>query len=153
VLPNCSLPGHPEVFIVGDRMALDGLGVAEVALQSGRHAATEIQRRLRGNSEATPFRYRDLGTLASISKSFAVAQRGRIRFSGFAGWLLWLFVHLTFLTGFKNRVSTLFHWAISFIGRGRAERTITMQEVFARQALEQTSAPQMKRDARDDDLR
>lgn len=154
VLPNCSLPGHPEVFVVGDMMALDGLpGVAEVALQSGRHAANEIQRRLRGNSEATPFRYRDLGTLASISKSFAIAQRGRIRFAGFAGWLLWLFVHLTFLTGFKNRVSTLFHWAISFIGRGRAERTITMQEVFARQALEQTSARQMKRDARDDDLR
>jgi NADH dehydrogenase len=137
VTPNCSLSGYPEVFVVGDMMSLDGLpGVAEVALQSGRHAAGEIERRLAGEIASTPFRYRDLGTLASISKNFAVAELGPIRIWGLAGWLLWLFVHLMFLTGFKNRISTLFHWAISFIGRGRAERTTTVQAILAQPAPE-----------------
>jgi NADH dehydrogenase len=137
VTANCSLPGHPEVFVVGDLMSLQGLpGVAEVALQSGRHAADEIVRALRGRDQPRPFEYRDLGSLASVSRSFAVAQRGRIRLSGSLAWLLWLVVHLAFLTGFKNRVSAVFHWAISFAGRGRAERTITLQQVRARRSLE-----------------
>jgi NADH dehydrogenase len=141
VKPNCSLPGHPEVFVVGDLMALDGLpGVAQVALQSGHHAAAEIARWLR-DRPSRPFAYRDLGRLASISRSFAVAQRGRIRLSGLPAWLLWLVVHLGFLTGFKNRVSAVFHWAISFLGRGRAERTITLQQVRGRRSLEVTAAP------------
>jgi NADH dehydrogenase len=85
VTPNCSLPGHPEVFVVGDMMSLDDLpGVAEVALQSGRHAAGEIERRLAGETTTARFRYRDLGTLASISKNFAVAQLGPIRIRGWA---------------------------------------------------------------------
>jgi NADH dehydrogenase len=138
VTPNCSLPGHPEVFVVGDMMSLEDLpGVAEVALQSGRHAASEIARRLRdGDSADKPFRYRDLGTMASISRSFAVAELGRIRVAGFVAWLLWLFVHLAFLTGFKNRVSTVFHWTITFVGRGRAERAITMRQFYARDAVD-----------------
>jgi NADH dehydrogenase len=133
VMANCSLSGYPEVFVVGDMMSLDNLpGVAEVALQSGRHAAGEIERRLAGQTTPASFRYHDLGTLASISKNFAVAQLGPMRIWGLAGWLLWLFVHLTFLTGFKNRISTLFHWAVSFIGRGRAERTTTVRESLNR---------------------
>jgi NADH dehydrogenase len=107
-----------------------------VALQSGRHAADEIVRALRGRDQPRPFEYRDLGSLTSVSRSFAVAQRGRIRLSGWLAWLLWLVVHLAFLTGFKNRVSAVFHWAISFAGRGRAERTITLQQVRARRSLE-----------------
>jgi NADH dehydrogenase len=99
-----------------------------VALQSGRHAAGEIVRALQGSGEPRPFEYRDLGSLAAVSRSFAVAQRGRMRLSGSPAWLLWLVVHLAFLTGFKNRVSAVFHWAISFAGRGRAERTITLQQ-------------------------
>jgi NADH dehydrogenase len=140
VTPNCSLSGHPEVFVVGDMMALDDLpGVAEVALQSGRHAAGEIERRLGGHTTPAPFRYRDLGTLASISKNFAVAELGPIRIWGLAGWLLWLFVHLTFLTGFKNRITTLFHWGVSFIGRGRAERTFTARDALAQPARQAAS--------------
>lgn len=137
VTSNCSLPGHPEVYVVGDMMSLDDLpGVAEVALQSGRHAAREIKRRLgNGDAAAKPFRYHDLGTLASISRSYAVAELGPIRVAGIVAWVLWLFVHLAFLTGFKNRVSTVLHWMISFIGRGRAERTITMRQFLARRAL------------------
>jgi NADH:quinone reductase (non-electrogenic) len=136
VEPDCTLPGHPEVFVVGDLMALDGLpGLAEVAIQSGRHAAGEIRRRLDGDAQPRPLRYRDLGALAAVSRYFAIGQRGRIRVWGFVGWLFWLVVHLTFLTGFKNRVSALFHWMISFFGRSRPERTITAQQIFGRQAL------------------
>ena len=133
---DCTLPGHLEVFVVGDLMAHDGLpGLAEVAIQSGRHAAAEIRRRLDGDTRPRPFRYRDLGSLAAVSRYYAIGERRGVRIWGFTGWLMWLVVHLTFLTGFKNRVSALFHWMISFFGRSRPERTITAQQVFARQAL------------------
>jgi NADH:ubiquinone reductase (H+-translocating) len=139
VEPDCTLPGHPEVLVVGDMMALDQLpGLAEVAMQTGRHAATQIARRLEGAGSRRRFRYLDLGSLAAISRYFAIGQRGRIRIWGPVGWIVWLVVHLTFLTGFKNRVSALFHWTISFFGRSRGERTITMQQVFARRALQES---------------
>jgi NADH:ubiquinone reductase (H+-translocating) len=133
---DCTLPGHPEVFVVGDLMALDRLpGLAQVAIQSGRHAAADIRRRLEGDVQPRPFRYRDLGSLAAVSRYYAIGERRGARIWGFAGWLIWLVVHLTVLTGFKNRVSALFHWMISFFGRSRPERTITAQQIFARQAL------------------
>ncbi len=136
VAPDCTLPGHPEVFVVGDLMALDGLpGMAEVAMQSGIHAARTVRRRLRGDQRPRDFRYHDLGSLATISRFEAVAKIGPVSVGGLVGWLLWLVVHLTFLTGFKNRLGALARWAISFLGRGRAERTITEQQVQARQAL------------------
>jgi len=132
---NCSLPGRAEVFVVGDLMALDELpGVAEVAMQSGHHAAGQILARLDGQPDR-PLRYRDLGTLASIGRYSAVGQIGRLRFSGLVGWLVWLVVHLTFLTGFKNRISALAHWSVSFLGRARAERT------FSAEQLRSTGAP------------
>jgi NADH:ubiquinone reductase (H+-translocating) len=113
------------VFVVGDLMALNGLpGVAEVAMQSGAHAANTIKRQLRG-ADPKPFRYHDLGTLAVISRFGAVAKIGPVRFGGFAGWIAWLVVHITFLTGFKNRFGALVRWAVSFVGRGRYERALT----------------------------
>ena len=125
VEPDCSVPGRPEMFVVGDLMALHDLpGVAEVAMQSGAHAAHTIVRRL-GGKEARPFRYHDLGTLAVISRFRAVAEVGPIRVGGLLGWLLWLVVHITFLTGFKNRFGALARWAVSFVGRGRYERALT----------------------------
>jgi NADH:ubiquinone reductase (H+-translocating) len=125
VQPDCSLPGHPEVFVVGDLMALDDLpGVAEVAMQSGAHAAHTIVRCLQGQP-AKPFRYRDLGTLAVISRFRSLAKIGPLRVGGFVGWLLWLVVHITFLTGFKNRFGALARWTVSFVGRGRYERALT----------------------------
>ena len=127
VAPDCSLPGHPEVFVVGDLMALgdrDLPGVAEVAIQSGVHAARTIRRRLDGKA-SRPFRYRDLGTLAVVSRFGAVAKIGFVEVGGFVGWLLWLVVHLAFLTGFKNRFGALARWAVSFVGRGRYERALT----------------------------
>ncbi|MBV9919128.1 MAG: NAD(P)/FAD-dependent oxidoreductase [Solirubrobacterales bacterium] len=133
VRPDCTLPGHPEVFVIGDLMNLDQLpGVAEVAMQSGRHAARSVVRRLRGEGTAHPFRYRNLGTMATISRFRAVAWFGPVRLGGPAAWLLWLVIHLAFLTGFKNRVATLARWTVAFLGRGRPERTITEQQVFAR---------------------
>ena len=133
VLPDCTLPGRPEVFVIGDLMSLDNLpGVAEVAMQSGRHAARTIVRRLRGEDTMRAFRYHDLGTMATVSRFRAVAWLGPLRVGGAVAWLLWLVVHLAFLTGFKNRVATLGRWAIAFLGRGRPERTITEQQVFAR---------------------
>lgn len=127
VNPDCTLPGYPEVFVVGDLMALDGLpGVAQVAIQSAEHAAGEIVRRLRGEA-SQPFRYKDKGSMATVSRFHAVASVGRIRVSGFPAWVMWLAVHLAYLVGYKNRLTTLLHWAHSFIGRGRAERVVTRQ--------------------------
>ena len=132
VAPDCSLPGHPELFVVGDLMSLNGLpGLAEVAMQSGHHAARTITRRLRGRP-TKPLRYLDLGTMATISRFRAIVSIGRFRITGFIGWLMWLVVHLAFLTGFKNRLSALANWAVAFLGRGRRQRTITKQQVLAR---------------------
>jgi NADH dehydrogenase len=133
VLDDCTLPGHPEVFVVGDLMSLDHLpGVAEVAMQSGIHAAHTITRRLSGDTGQRPFRYHDLGTMATIARFRAVVFIGRVRVSGLAAWLLWLVVHLAFLTGYKNRVAAVANWAIAFLGHNRRQRTITEQQVFAR---------------------
>ena len=140
--PDCTLPGYPDVFVVGDLMSLDRLpGVAQVAIQSGRHAADTIARRLAGDSTRRPFRYRDLGTMATISQLRAIAVIGNSRMAGFPAWVLWLVVHLMTLTGFKNRLSVLFHWTVAFLGRARTERAITAQQVFARHALEGDRRP------------
>jgi NADH dehydrogenase len=133
---DLTLPGHPEVFVVGDMMALDNLpGVAQVAIQGGRYAAEQITRRLEGKPQLGPFRYRDKGSMATISRFSAVASVGKAQFSGFVAWILWLAVHLVYIIGFKHRITTLLHWMVTFIGRGRAERVVTQQQVFARQAI------------------
>jgi NADH dehydrogenase len=125
VARDCSLPGRPEVFAVGDMMNFDDLpGVAEVALQSGVHAAKTIKRRLDGK-EPEPFKYRDLGSMAAVSRRRAVVSFHGVHFSGFPGWLMWLFVHIAFLTGFKNRFKTSISWAFSFLGASRTERALT----------------------------
>ena len=121
------------MFVIGDLMSLNHLsGVAEVAMQSGRHAARSIVRRLRGDDATRAFRYRDFGTMATVSRFRAVAWFGPVRVAGPVAWLPWLVIHLAFLAGFKNRVATLASWTVAFLGRGRPERTITEQQVFAR---------------------
>jgi NADH:ubiquinone reductase (H+-translocating) len=137
VLPDLTLPGHPEIFVVGDMAALkDYPGVAQVAIQGARYAADQVRRRLNGKPARSPFEYRDKGSMATISRFSAVASIGRFQFGGFIAWLLWLAIHLVYIIGFKHRVTTLLHWAVSFLGRGRAERTSTEQQVFARNAIE-----------------
>jgi NADH dehydrogenase len=135
VEPDCTLPGHPEVFVVGDLMA-GRPGVAQVAMQSGRYAAGLIEARVEGRDAGDPFEYHDKGSMATISRFNAVVSLGRIRVSGFIAWLMWLVIHIFYLIGFKQRVTTLLHWAVSFLGRGRAERTVTRQQIVARRALD-----------------
>jgi NADH dehydrogenase len=134
VQQDCSLPGHSEILVLGD-MANFGQegdplpGLAAVACQQGRYAGRQIRNRLRGRT-TPPFRYRDRGTLAVIGRAAAVADLGgRFRFSGYAAWLFWLFVHLMLLVGFENRVLVFTQWAFSYVTRNRGARLITGKTV------------------------
>jgi NADH dehydrogenase len=134
---DLTLPGHPEVYVIGDMMGLDRLpGVSPVAIQGAKHAAKSIAARAKGQPGDKPFKYFDKGSMATISRFRAVASIGRIHLRGFPAWVAWLVVHLLYLTAFKNRFTALVHWAVSFIGRGRSERTATFQQVVARTRLQ-----------------
>jgi len=138
VQPDLTLPGHPEVHVVGDMISLNRLpGVAQVAIQGGKFAAEAVKQRAAGRPTAPEFRYFDKGSMATISRFNAVADTWKFQFSGFIAWLLWLGVHIMYQVGFKNRFSTVFHWAVSFLGRGRSQRTATQQQVYGRLALEE----------------
>jgi NADH dehydrogenase len=123
--PDLTVPGHPEIFVLGDMAALGLPGVAQVAMQGGRYAARVIQGRLVGRPPKRPFHYFDKGNMATIGRFAAVVNVGKLHFSGLVGWLIWLAVHVFYLIGFKNKVTTLLHWVVSFLGRGRAERVAT----------------------------
>jgi len=120
-------------------------GVAQVAMQSGKHVAKVIEARAAGREICEPVKYVDKGSMATISRFAAVASVGRFRFSGFIAWLIWLVIHLLYLIGFKQRVTTLLHWTISFVGRGRADGAITRQQVVARRALDTLTPAQSGR--------
>ncbi len=132
VLEDLSLPGHPEVLVIGDmiRIRQGGgrsivlPGLAPVAMQQGRHAARVVGARLHGRP-GRPFRYRDKGNLATIGRASAVAEIKGLRLSGFLAWVTWLTVHLWYLIGFENRLLVLLRWAFSFIAHGRGARLIT----------------------------
>jgi NADH:ubiquinone reductase (H+-translocating) len=126
VLPDLSLPGHPEVFAVGDMATINDLpGVCEVAMQGGLHAANTIKRRHKGQ-DSVPFKYRDLGSAAAIGRFKAIVSVRRIRLGGFPGWVVWMFVHLGFLNGFGNRFAAIWRWARAMIGRARPERVFSV---------------------------
>ncbi|HTO88150.1 MAG TPA: NAD(P)/FAD-dependent oxidoreductase [Thermoanaerobaculia bacterium] len=130
VQPDLSIPGHAEVFVIGDAAAFlhqTGRplpGVAQPAIQQGRCAARNITRRLAGKS-ALPFVYRDLGNLAVLGRSAAIADLGWLRFSGYPAWLFWCFVHIMKLVGFRNRFIVFFEWAWSYFSWQRGARLIT----------------------------
>jgi NADH dehydrogenase len=139
VQADLTLPGHPEVFVVGDMISLDDLpGVAQVAIQGGQYAANQIKREVGRRGPQGPFHYHDKGSVAAVSRFFAVISVGRFRLTGFVAWLLWLALHLFYIIGFKKRLTTLVFWTISFLGRGRPERAVTEQQVLARAALQRT---------------
>jgi NADH dehydrogenase len=128
VEPDLTVPGHPEAFVVGDLASLqqDGRpvpGVAPAAIQMGRHAAANVARALRG-LPLVPFRYRDKGSLATIGRSRAVGIIGRLRLSGFVAWAAWLFIHIFFLIGFRNRFVVLFTWTWAYVTWQRSARLI-----------------------------
>jgi NADH dehydrogenase len=115
------------VFAVGDMVTLNGLpGVAEVAMQGGLFAARTISRRLKGDDRVTAFKYRDLGSVATIGRFRAIFSWHRVRLGGFPAWVVWVFVHLAFLNGFANRISTLSSWLRSMVGRSRDERVFSV---------------------------
>jgi len=129
VEPDLSIPGHPEVFVVGDAAAFTQggkllPGVAQTAMQGARHAAKNILRRLRGET-TTPFVYRDLGSMAIVGRRAAISDLGWIRLSGAMAWLAWLFLHIFMLIGFRNRVVVLFEWAMAYLTFQRGARLIT----------------------------
>lgn len=133
---DLTLPGHPGVFVIGDMMSFpDVPGVAQGAIQSARHVAKTIEADITGSQRPGPFRYRDRGSMATISKFSAVVKVGRIEITGFIAWVAWLFLHLLYIAGFKQRVTTLLSWAISFLSNGRMQRVITNQQMIARLAL------------------
>jgi NADH dehydrogenase len=137
VQPDLTLPGHPEVHVVGDMMALNRLpGVAQVAIQGARYSADQIKRRLAGKAPKGPFEYHDKGSMATISRFHAVVDLGKLKFEGFIAWLMWLALHLVYIVGYRSRVTAVLHWLVSFLGRGRSQRVATQQQVYARLALE-----------------
>jgi NADH dehydrogenase len=134
VAPDCSLPGHPEVFVIGDAAWLidpgSGApvpGVSQGALQMGRYVARIIDAELRGQRSARirAFRYRDWGSMATVGKSRAVVELGRVRFGGLAAWLAWMALHITVLIGFRNRLAVLSSWIYSYVFFRRGSRLIT----------------------------
>jgi NADH dehydrogenase len=130
VRPDLSIPGHPEVFVIGDLATLKDEngkplpGVAPVAMQEGRFVAKTIERDLEGQPREN-FKYWDKGSLATIGRAAAVAQFGKIHISGFIAWLAWLFVHIFFLIGFQNRILVFIQWAWSYLTYERGARLIT----------------------------
>jgi NADH dehydrogenase len=134
VNPDCSLPGRPEVFAIGDMsflMQQNGKpvpGVSPSAMQEGRHVAKIVEDEIDlgpGRAPRRPFKYWDKGTMATIGRSKAVAEVGRFRFSGLFAWLTWLFVHLIFLVGFRNKISVMMQWIYSYFTYKRGARIIT----------------------------
>jgi len=124
VEPDLTVPGHPEIHVVGDLAALEDVpGIAPAAKQMGRHAARNIMLSLKG-MPTRPFRYRDYGQLATIGRNAAVAMIGKLHFSGYPAWLLWLLAHVYFLINFRNRLTVLIDWAWAYWTFARAARIV-----------------------------
>jgi NADH dehydrogenase len=128
--PDCTIAGHPEIFVTGDVMSLDKLpGVAEVAMQTGIYAGRKVAHQAQGKTFDQPFKYRDLGSAAYISRGKAVVSAFGLHFGGFAGWWVWLFIHIGFLTGYRNRIGAVLGWWFAFTRDIRRERTFTIDDM------------------------
>src|SRR5262249_46749319 len=128
VEPDLTVPGAPEVYVIGDLASVPGVpGVAPAAIQGGRYAARAIVQRLRGE-EPEPFRYVDKGNLATIGRAAAVADVLGLRTEGFLAWMMWLVVHIMTLIGFRNRFVVLVEWAAVYLRYERGARLITFQD-------------------------
>ncbi len=134
VLEDLSLPGHSNIFVIGDTASAtqDGKplpGVAPVAMQAGRYVASIIAQRVAGKKQAAPpFRYHNKGNLATVGRSFAVLEIGKIRLTGFVAWAMWLTIHIFYLIGFRNRFLVFFQWTWAYFTFQRGTRLITFQE-------------------------
>jgi NADH dehydrogenase len=137
---DLTLPGHPEVFVIGDLanfLHQGGKplpGVAPTAMQQGKYVARLIQSRLQGQAPPPPFEYKDLGSMATIGRGRAIALLGNRQFKGYLAWLIWLFVHLMNIVHFENRLLVMIQWAGNYFTRNRSARLITGgQEAPAKQ--------------------
>jgi NADH dehydrogenase len=130
VNPDCTLPGHPEVFAIGDMVSLNRLpGVAQPAIQEGKYVGKVIKARLAGKRDLGPFKYLDKGSMATIGHLHAVAQVVGLKFTGVIGYTLWGAVHVTYLIGWGNRLGTIYNWGRSLtFTKNRAHRIITLQQ-------------------------
>jgi NADH dehydrogenase len=138
---DLTLPGHPDIFVAGDMMSLDKLpGVAEVAMQTGLYAGRKIALESIGETLDKPFKYHDLGSAAYISRGRAVVHATGMHYGGFIGWVVWLFIHIGFLTGWRNRVGALFSWWFAFTRDLRRNRTYTIDDMPIRAFSEQAAA-------------
>jgi NADH dehydrogenase len=130
---DLTIPGHPDILVTGDIMSLDRLpGVAEVAMQTGYYAGRRVALESVGQTHDKPFRYRDLGSAAYISRGRAVVSARKLHFGGFIGWVAWLFIHIGFLTGWRNRIGALFGWWFAFARDMRRERGFTIDDMPVR---------------------
>lgn len=136
VQPDLTVKGHPYVFVVGDLMSVPGVpGMAQGAIQGATYAAKCIKRSLKGRDDPPrrkPFKYFDKGSMATVSRFNAVAQVRRLEFGGFIAWVAWLVLHLYYLVGHKNRLTTVIAWLIAFVGHGRGQMVMTSQMIYAR---------------------
>jgi NADH:ubiquinone reductase (H+-translocating) len=140
VLPDLSIPGYPNVFVIGDMAAVDGVpGMAQGAIQGAKYVAKAIKAELKGADPTArePFQYFDKGSMATVSRFSAVAQIGPLEFGGFTAWLAWLVLHLVYLVGFKTKITTLLSWTVTFLSTRRGQLTITEQQAYARTTIEQ----------------
>ena len=143
--PALRVPGRPDIFVLGDLATIeqDGApvpGVAQAALQGGEQTALNVMRSIRGQ-ELEPFRYTDLGSMATIGRNDAVAVIGKAQFTGFFAWLMWLFVHVMALVGFRNRLAVIFSWAWSYVTFNRGSRLITRKVPPTLLAYDDDDAP------------
>jgi NADH dehydrogenase len=143
VLDDLSLPGHPEVFAIGDMIALEGVpGTAQPAIQEGKYVASVVRARLSGRNVPGPFKYRNLGMMATIGRTRAVADLfGKVRIGGFPAFMVWAVIHLVYLVGWGNRFGAVARWLWTFLARNRRERLISLASLAGEEeALEQVAA-------------
>ena len=154
VTPELHLSDHPEVFVIGDAAAVEQAGavlpmLAPVAIQGGKYVGEVISARLKGGTSPA-FRYHDKGTMATIGRGAAVAQIGPIRINGLVGWFIWIFVHLLYLVGFRNRALALWSWAWNYFFWDRPVRLIIAPSADAGASSPAAGATDDSEEARDE---
>jgi NADH dehydrogenase len=154
VSADLSVPGHPDIFVIGDTaLALqDGKplpGLAPVAMQQGRYVASVLRSRATGAAAPPPFHYHDKGTMATVGRAFAIVDAGRVKFSGFLAWIMWMTVHIFYLIGFRNRLMVMLQWAWAYFTFQRGARLITLRD----RSTEFAALPQTEDGPKHDDHR
>lgn len=141
MLPDLTLPDHPNVSVIGDMASVPGVpGMAQSAIQGATYASRAIKAANPG--DRSPFRYFDMGSMATVSRFSAVVKIGPLEFGGFLGWTAWLGLHLARMAGFKSKVTTLISWTVTFLTMKRGRLTITEQQVYARSRIDRFDQPQ-----------